>query len=141
TISWMTTWEENRCVAFGDGAAAYQVHAGVAIMLGDPIAPQKDVGTALESFVRGTLGAGHVPCMFSTSERTEQVKPAGWRSIVVAEDTIIDLPDLEFKGKPWGAVRTAINRAAREGIEFRMVRLKDEPWNVLAQVRAISEQW
>jgi lysylphosphatidylglycerol synthetase-like protein (DUF2156 family) len=34
-----------------------------------------------------------------------------------------------------------MNRASREGVEFRMVRLAEEPWNVLAQVRAISEQW
>ncbi|NLA56832.1 MAG: DUF2156 domain-containing protein, partial [Corynebacterium humireducens] len=36
---------------------------------------------------------------------------------------------------------TAINKAGREGITFRMTRLVDEPRSVLAQVRAISEQW
>lgn len=141
TISWMTTWDENRRIAIGEGAAAYQVHSGVAIMVGDPIAPAGSQGLALEGFVSGAQEAGLTPCMFSTSDVTERSKPAGWRSIIVAEDTIVDLPGLEFKGKSWSHVRTAINRAAREGIEFRMVCLKDEPWNVLAQVRAISEQW
>ena len=141
TISWMTTWEDNHQIALGEGAAAFQDHSGVAIMLGDPIVPTGGHHDALERFVDCTQAAGLIPCVFSASAVTEQAKPVGWRSIVVAEDTLVDLPGLEFKGKPWAHVRTAINRAARENIEFKMVRLADEPWNVLAQVRAISEQW
>lgn len=141
TISWMTTWDGNRRISVGPGAIAYQAHAGVAIMLGDPIAPEGGRAAALEEFALVTQQAGLIPCAFSTNARTEAAKPQGWRSVVVAEDTIVDLPGLAFTGKAWSAARTAINRAAREGIEFRMTRLADEPWNVLAQVRAISEQW
>ncbi|WP_167132033.1 bifunctional lysylphosphatidylglycerol flippase/synthetase MprF [Paramicrobacterium chengjingii] len=141
TISWMTTWDENSRIAVGDGAIAYQAHSGVAIMLGDPIVPAGTHASALQSFTRITQQAGLIPCGFSTGDVTESAKPEGWRSIVVAEDTIVDLPNLAFTGKPWSHVRTAINRATRQGIEFRMVRLADEPWNILAQARAISEQW
>ena len=59
----------------------------------------------------------------------------------IAEDTIIDLPGLAFKGKKWQDVRSALNKAKRESITFRMTTLADEPFAVLAQVRAISEQW
>lgn len=141
TISWMTTWRGNRHVAAGAGAITFQRHAGVAIMLGDPIVAPGEHGTALAEFERGAGRAGLIPCAFSASEVSAQAMPAGWRSVVVAEDTIVDLPGLAFTGKAWGAVRTAINRASREGIEFRMVQLADEPWSTLAQVRAISEQW
>ena len=153
TISWMTTWRGNRHVAAGAGSEAqsgsstptgsitFQRHAGVAIMLGDPIVGPGQHGAALAEFERGAQRAGLIPCAFSASEVSAQAMPAGWRSVVVAEDTIVDLPGLAFTGKAWGAVRTAINRASREGIEFRMVRLADEPWSTLAQVRAISEQW
>lgn len=141
TISWMTTWNANSHLAAADGAIAYQAHSGVAIMLGDPIVPAGAHRAALYEFTRATQRAGLIPCAFSTSEGTAAARPEGWRAVVVAEDTIVDLPGLEFTGKAWGAVRTAINRAEREGVEFRMVRLGEEPWNVLAQVRAISEQW
>ena len=67
--------------------------------------------------------------------------PAGWRSLVVADDTIVDLPGLEFTGKRWNSVRTALNRAGREEMTFRMTRLADEPWGVRQQLRAISEMW
>jgi lysylphosphatidylglycerol synthetase-like protein (DUF2156 family) len=145
TISWMTTWEGNQRIAAGGeakgGAIAYQAWSGVAIMLGDPLVPAGGHGAALAEFERVTQEAGLIPCAFSASAVSAEAKPEGWRSVIVAEDTIVDLPGLEFKGKPWAHVRTAINRAARDGIEFRMVRLAEEPWNVLAQVRAISEQW
>lgn len=142
TISWMTTWEANtRIAASGEGAIGYQSHAGVAVMLGDPIVPDASRADALARFERVAQHAGLIPCVFSAGEAAAAARPDGWRSVIVAEDTIVDLPGLEFKGKAWGPVRTAMNRAGREGIEFRMVRLADEPWNVLAQVRAISEQW
>lgn len=142
TISWMSTWEGNRRIASGEvGAIAYQSHSGVAIMLGDPIVPPGETGAALADFARVTQQAGLIPCVFSAGEEAAAARPEGWRSVIVAEDTIVDLPGLAFTGKAWGAARTALNRAAREGVEFRMVRLAEEPWNVLAQVRAISEQW
>lgn len=141
TISWMTTWRGNRHVASGTGAITLQPHAGVAIMLGDPIVAPGEHAAALQEFERVSQLAGLIPCAFSAGSVSADAKPEGWRSVVVAEDTIVDLPGLAFTGKAWGAVRTAINRAKREEINFRMVRLADEPWSVLAQVRAISEQW
>lgn len=125
------------------GVVAYQAHAGVAIALGDPVAPPTPAAraAALEAFARSAEQAGLIPCVFSASAASAAAKPAGWRSTIVAEDTIVELPGLELKGKRWQPVRTSVNRAAREGIEFRMCTLADEPWNVLAQVRAISEQW
>lgn len=141
TISWMATWPENSRAAVGEGAVAYQEHSGVGIMLGDPIVPHGAHADALEAYSRTMHQVGLVPCVFSASDITEIAKPEGWRSIVVAEDTIVDLPGLEFRGKSWNHVRTAINRAGREDIEFRMVTLSDEPWSVITQVRTISEQW
>ncbi|WP_241898633.1 bifunctional lysylphosphatidylglycerol flippase/synthetase MprF [Leucobacter sp. OLCS4] len=140
-ISWMIGWPDNRHIAVGSGVIAYQAHAGVAIALGDPIAPKEQFGIALDEFARSAEHAGFVPCVFSASALSDENRPNGWRSAVIAEDTIVDLPDLAFTGKRWNSVRTSINRAAREGIEFRMCTLADEPWSVLAQVRAISEQW
>ncbi|MGO2745127.1 bifunctional lysylphosphatidylglycerol flippase/synthetase MprF [Microbacterium sp.] len=141
TLSWMATWSANSHIKASGGVIAYQAHSGVAILLGDPIVPAGAERQALGEYATAAQRAGYIPCAFSSSEAVRKAMPDGWRSIVVAEDTLVDLPGLEFKGKAWGAVRTAINRAAREGVEFRMVRLADEPWSVRAQVRAISEQW
>ncbi|MCD2186015.1 bifunctional lysylphosphatidylglycerol flippase/synthetase MprF [Actinomycetospora soli] len=141
TISWMTTWPENRYLPTGDGGVvAYRVHAGVAVALGDPITD--DLPTALDDFRALAERSGQVPCLFSTTGALADAAQArGWRALQVAEDTVVDLEGLAFTGKPWQAVRSAFNRATKAGIEHRLVHLDQEPRSVLAQVRAISEEW
>ena len=142
TLSWMTTWPENRYLEHADGITAYRVHAGVAVALGDPIVAPADRTAALEDFRALAERSGWVPCLFSTTEElADAARADGWRALQVAEDTLIDLEGLEFKGKPWQNVRSAFNRAGKAGIEHRMVHLAEEPRSVVAQVRAISEEW
>lgn len=141
SISWMIGWPDNRQIEVATGVLAFQSHAGVAIALGDPVVPAKDLGIALREFAHASEQAGFVPCVFSASSAAAAARPAGWRYTVIAEDTIVDLPGLSLSGKRWNSVRTSLNKAAREGVEFRLCTLADEPRSVLAQVRAISEQW
>jgi lysylphosphatidylglycerol synthetase-like protein (DUF2156 family) len=142
TISWMTTWPENRYLGTADGIVAYRVHAGVAVALGDPVVEPSRFGEALTDFRALAERSGWVPCLFSTTPGLADVARAqGWRALQVAEDTLIDLDGLEFTGKRWQAVRSAFNRADKSGIEHRMVHLGEEPRALVAQVRAISEEW
>ena len=46
-----------------------------------------------------------------------------------------------FKGKPWQDIRTALNRAGKEGITFEMVTLADESWAMVRQVESLSQEW
>lgn len=141
TLSWMTTWDGNQYARAGGGIVAYQRRAGVALALADPVGPVASRADAVTAFIRDAERAGLVPCFFSAGEATRAAVPRGWRSFVVADDAIVDLPGLRFRGKAWGDVRTALNRAGREGMQFRMTRLRDEPWGIQQQLRAISESW
>ncbi|OAN40472.1 bifunctional lysylphosphatidylglycerol flippase/synthetase MprF [Microbacterium sp. H83] len=141
TLSWMTTWEGNSYARTAGGIVAYQRRAGVALALADPIGPADARGTAVSEFIRTAEQAGLVPCFFSADEATRDAVPATWRSLVVADDTIVDLPGLQFTGKQWASVRTSLNRAGREEMTFRMTTLKAESWGVQQQLRAISEAW
>ncbi|WP_239642543.1 bifunctional lysylphosphatidylglycerol flippase/synthetase MprF [Microbacterium sp. B19] len=141
TLSWMTTWEGMSYARFGRGIVAFQRRSRVALVLGDPLGPEETRAETVRAFVERAENAGLAPCFFSAGEATRAVVPEGWRSVVVADDTIVDLPGLQFTGKAWGAVRTSLNRAEREGMTFRLSRLSDETWGVRQQLRAISESW
>ncbi|MFJ4254743.1 bifunctional lysylphosphatidylglycerol flippase/synthetase MprF [Microbacterium sp. NPDC090003] len=141
TLSWMTTWEGNSYARVDGGVIAYQRRNGVALALADPIGPADARADAVADFIRTAEQAGLVPCFFSADAATRAAVPSTWRSIVVADDTIVDLPGLEFTGKQWASVRTSLNRAGREDMTFRMTRLGDESWGVKQQLRAISEAW
>lgn len=141
TLSWMTTWEGNSYARSAAGIVAYQRRAGVALALADPIGPSASRADAVAEFIRTAELAGLVPCFFSADDATRNAVPAGWRTLVVADDTIVDLPGLEFTGKRWNSVRSSLNRAGREDMTFRLTRLADESWGVRQQLRAISEAW
>jgi lysylphosphatidylglycerol synthetase-like protein (DUF2156 family) len=144
TLSWMTTWPDNAHFFTEDGDAfiAYRPHAGVAIALGDPVGPPGSAGRAIAEFTAMCDQNVLTPCLFSVTEvGLAAVREQGWLHLQVAEDTLIDLEGLEFRGKSWQSVRSAINRAAKEDVEFRMVVLADQSWALVTQVRAVSEEW
>jgi lysylphosphatidylglycerol synthetase-like protein (DUF2156 family) len=105
-------------------------------------ADREDRVRVLDAFVDQQEQLGQRFCLFSVSEEVvEWAAERGFRHVHVAEEAVIDLPDLEFKGKSWQDVRTALNRAAKEGISYREGRLAEMPRGLQTQVRAISELW
>ncbi|MER7960127.1 DUF2156 domain-containing protein [Streptomyces sp. NPDC096030] len=144
-LSWMTTWPENSYLPAAEGRSyvAYRVHSGTAVALGDPVGAGEHCRAALEEFDRMCGNTGLTPCVFSAGPATagQAEEALGWRHVQVAEDTVIDLGSLEFRGKAWQGIRTSLNRAQREGITYRLARLAEEPHQVLSQARAISEEW
>jgi len=144
TISWMTTWPENRHMVTADGQSylAFRKHAGVAVALGDPIGPPGSATATINDFIQMCDKAAMIPYIFSCNRSTADVTDAlGWQSVQVAEDNLIDLPALEFKGKKWQDIRTALNKAPKEGVTFRMVTLADESWGLVRQVEQLSQEW
>ena len=144
SLSWMATWPENRTFVRPDGRnlLAYQRHAGVVLGLGDPIGPAEQHAATIREFAAMADLTGATPVLFSVDTRTREVTTAmGWRSAVVAQDTLIDLPDLEFRGKRWQDVRSALNRAARDDIHFQLVTLAEQDPTVITQIRHMSQDW
>ncbi|WP_250549314.1 bifunctional lysylphosphatidylglycerol flippase/synthetase MprF [Pseudonocardia sp. H11422] len=144
TLSWMSTWPANSWFLTADGQSylAYQRHAGVAIGLGDPVGPPGSHASTVVEFARMAERSALVPCLFSVTSATAAATDGlGWQHVQVAEDTLVDLPGLTFTGKAWQNIRSAMNRAAKQGVSFRLVRLADEPRPVVERVRAISEEW
>ncbi|MCR1782032.1 DUF2156 domain-containing protein [Nocardioides carbamazepini] len=141
SISWMTTWPGVRYFydPRGEGYIAYRRHLGIALALGDPIGTAGWRDRAPATFAAFCADEHLIPSHFAVSGRV--ARAIGGRSLQIGEDTLLDLPGLEFRGKRWQDVRTARNRAARDGIRFELVVLADADPRVVAQVRAISEGW
>jgi len=144
-LAWMTTWPENRWFRSERyaGYVAYQVHSGVALGLCDPVAArEQDRSALLAAFADKAHQDGLLPCVFSvTQEAAGHALGRGWHALQVAEEAVIDLPALEFKGKAWQDVRTALNQAERQGMEFRLGPLAAQPRGIQVQVKAISTEW
>jgi phosphatidylglycerol lysyltransferase len=144
-LAWLTTWPENRWFITPrcPGYVAYRVHAGVALGLCDPVAARpEDRSALLEAFSDKARQDGLVPCLFSvTQEAASHALARGWHALQVAEEAVIDLPSLEFRGKAWQDVRTALNQGSKLGITHRLTPLVEQPRGIQVQVRAISSEW
>ncbi|WP_171166714.1 bifunctional lysylphosphatidylglycerol flippase/synthetase MprF [Streptomyces sp. I05A-00742] len=144
TLSFLTTWDGNYYWFGRDGraAVAYRVIATVALTTGDPFGVPDERAPAVEEFARYCDERGWTPCFYSVGEGTRAAgERLGWRSVQVAEDTVVPLPDLAFTGKKWQDVRTALNKAGKEGISAEWWSFRDAPVALTDQIRGISEEW
>lgn len=143
-LSWMTTWAGNSYweAQNSAGVVAYRVIAGVAITTGDPVVAPGRHREVVEGFVEYCVDSGWTPCLYSVGEETARIaEELDWGCVRVAEEAILNLPDLAFKGKRFQDVRTALNRAKREGIRAEWMRATTAPVAVLSGIAAISEDW
>jgi phosphatidylglycerol lysyltransferase len=144
SLAYMTTWPGNQYwfTPCRQAALAYRVSATVALTTGGPIGDPGLHRDVVEGFQRFCADNGWTPCLYSvTSDVRDAAVTLGWRAVQVAEDTVVPLADLEFTGKKWQDVRTALNKAGKEGIAAEWLSYPDAPLAITDQVRAISEEW
>jgi phosphatidylglycerol lysyltransferase len=142
--AYMTLWRGNSL--FFDpgrqGYVAYRVNSGVAIALGDPIGPSGACPGVIRAFTRHAEEHGWIPVFYATTDAfLEDYEEAGYERLQIGEEAVIPLIQLEFQGKEWQNVRTAINRAQREGVSFGMFEGGTIPRELRAQLLAVSAEW
>ena len=123
-LSWMTTWEAQRVVRRTGPPRirrlpdACRCGRGAVRSVAIDAAGRRAMGWA---FIDHIQRRGLLPCLFSvTGEVCRVGRLDGWRTVEVAVEAVIDLPDLQFKGKAWQDVRSALNRATKEGVTFEL---------------------
>ena len=144
TLSYMSTWPGNAYWFSPDGRAAiaYRAIAGVAVTVGEPYGDPAALDSAITEFARFCEHRGLQPCLYSVTARARAVtQRLGWQSVQIAEDTLLPLAGLQFAGKKWQDVRTALNKAAREGITAEWWSYPEMPPELPGQIHQISGKW
>ena len=119
TLSYMSTWQGNQYWFSPDGRAAiaYRAIGAVAVTVGGPYGDPAALDSAITGFAAYCEHRGLQPCLYSVTAQARAVtQRLGWKSVQIAEDTLLPLEHLQFTGKKWQDVRTALNKAAKEGI-------------------------
>jgi phosphatidylglycerol lysyltransferase len=143
-IQWMLTWKGINVWFSDDGGTAigYEVVGTVALCLGDPVGPPAQREAALRAFDTYCFDRGWIPCLFAAGQECADFAPSiGWKAVEVAEDSVMRLEGLEFKGKAYQDVRTAINRAGKQDVELEVTSWGESKPVVQDQLRAISGGW
>jgi phosphatidylglycerol lysyltransferase len=144
TLSYMSTWAGNKYWISPDGrvAIAYRAIAGVALTVGEPYGDPAALDSAITEFARFCEYRSLQPCLYGvTTQARAATERLGWKSVQIAEDTVLPLAHLKFAGKKWQNVRNAMNKAAREGITAEWWSYPEMPLDLADQVHQISEKW
>jgi phosphatidylglycerol lysyltransferase len=138
-LGWQHTWTGSETWSDGEVTIGFRRSAGVAIVLADPIGPRFRWYAATRAFVQHCREQGLVVAWYAVSDAFLSETGREDRALQVGEDAVVELAGLELTGKAWQDVRTARNRATREGITMR--RPDGMEPAVLAQVATISAAW
>ncbi|MFC9324246.1 bifunctional lysylphosphatidylglycerol flippase/synthetase MprF [Kitasatospora sp. NPDC057015] len=144
TLSFISTWDGNHYWfdEAGEAAVPYRVLSTVALTTGDPFGEPEARLRAVAGFARHCDARGWTPCFYSvTPEVRAAAVDLGWRSLQVAEDTVVALPELAFTGKKWQDIRTSLNKAGKQGIVAEWWTYREAPAAIRDQIRSISEEW
>lgn len=144
SLSWMALWEPNKYWFRADRSAgvAYQQHGNVALTLAGPFGRRDVHEDAVLEFLEFCSQHALVPCLYScTDELWPLLAQRGFRRVAVAQETRLSIRGLEFKGKDWQNVRTALNRAEKMGITAVWGSYSGLPHHLRAQLGEVSEEW
>lgn len=144
SMSFMTTWEGNRYwfSPTRRSAVAYRVSHGIALTTTGPFGEPSEYLDDLQGFTHFCYEHSLSPVLYSVHDSTRQaLLQQGWSSIQVGSEMVVDPRLWQTKGKKWQAIRTAINKANREGIRDIYATFNDSPRDIQSQIVDISEQW
>ena len=143
SLSWMALWPNNR-YWFNDAETAgiaYQIHYNVALTVGGPFGyPRTSIAPlAVTGVLRRTVAR---PCWYSvTDEHWPLLRELGFNRVRVAEENLLPLDTIEFKGSQWQGVRTALNKARKLSVDAQWCTYADLAGSLRTQVHEISEEW
>ncbi|MGB5147279.1 MAG: bifunctional lysylphosphatidylglycerol flippase/synthetase MprF [Porticoccaceae bacterium] len=124
-----------------DALIAYGAIRNRLVALGDPAGAPSAVEGAVLAFRQFADRYGCVPVFYEVSETNLHLyHDHGFGLFKLGEQALVPLADFSLRGKKRDDLRTAVNRAAREGLEFSMLEhpLPEVTW---AELQGISEQW
>jgi phosphatidylglycerol lysyltransferase len=126
-----------------DGAIAYVVVSGVALVAGDPLCAPEDIRDLCWEFVDHCDANGWRPAFQAVTQRTlEQLQFLEFGFMKIGEEPFFKLNDFSLAGGDFRDMRRDIRRAQTDGmtvVEYRPGPGGDEA--VEAQMRALSDEW
>lgn len=144
SMSFMATWKGNDYwfSATGRSGIAYRVSYGVALTVTGPFGDPAEYEADLRAFTDFCARRSLTPVFYSVhAKQRDALVASGWNALDVGTEMVIDPAAWQTRGKKWQDVRTAINKAKRDGITDVLATFKESPFSVQTQIREISAQW
>ena len=124
-----------------DALIAYGSIRNRLVALGDPAGAPAALEGAILAFRQFADRYGCVPVFYEISETNlHMYHDHGFTLFKLGEQALVPVQEFSLRGKKRDDLRSAINRATREGLEFAVLKqpLTEDTWT---ELHAISDQW
>jgi lysylphosphatidylglycerol synthetase-like protein (DUF2156 family)/membrane protein DedA with SNARE-associated domain len=122
---------------------AYAVRGTVALAAGDPLASDEDFEASVLEYLDYCNRNDWTPCIYEAAEeRLPVYHLMGLRSLKMAEEAVLPLPDFSLSGNKRANLRAMVNKTAKSGMVVRSYdrEVKTEP-EIDEQLEEISQEW
>ncbi|MFB9951497.1 phosphatidylglycerol lysyltransferase domain-containing protein [Rhizobium puerariae] len=131
-------------IIFSDCGSAFIMYAQQGrswVALFDPVGDRKVWPGLVLKFMEAARKAGCRAVFYQVSQDFLPLTvEAGLKPYKLGEQAVVDLTKFDLKGGAWLKLRRSINRAARDGLEFSMLKAEDVP-AVLDELLSVSRAW
>ena len=125
----------------GGSVIGYALAGRTAVTLGDPVGPPEDLLPSIQTFSTLCQRNDWLPVFYQTLPETlELYKQAGFDSISIGEEGIVNLETFTLEGKEGKPLRSPVNKLTNAGYTF-IVHQPPIPDALLEELRAISDEW
>jgi len=127
----------------GKGLIAYASQGAVAVTCGDPLAPQEFLSSCIGDFLNYARRNGWTPCFYEIAEENLPLyHELGLRSIKLAEEAMLDLPNFSLAGGKRAALRSMVHKMEKRGLQVRRYdRTQQFNPRLDEELEEISEAW
>lgn len=144
SMSFMAAWEGNEywLSASRRSAVACCRISGIALTCTGPFGDPGEWEDDLIGFSACRAKQPLTPVFYSVHRgQRDYLLKSGWHSIEVGGEMVVDPRSRKTTGKKWQDIRTAINKAKREGVTDVYSTFADAPFDVREQIEDISDEW
>nr|WP_120492612.1 bifunctional lysylphosphatidylglycerol synthetase/lysine--tRNA ligase LysX [Corynebacterium lactis] len=107
----------------GRAAVTYRVHVGVMLASGDPIGDPEHWSGAIDEFLRRAYEFGWAPGVMGASQRGARAyRRHGLTEFHLGDEAVLDTSSYRISGPDRKAIRQAVHRARKAGVEVRIRR-------------------
>ena len=126
----------------GKAAVTYRQQGAHCLVGGDPIGDPKHWPAAIAALMQHCREVGQIPVACSTSEAGARAfSDFGMTVVPLGDEAIIDVDRFDLKLASMTAVRQAVNRAHRGGIDISIRRQSNVPADELTRLGELAQAW
>jgi phosphatidylglycerol lysyltransferase len=124
-----------------ESVLAYRVGGAFAVVLGDPVGPDREIGSIVTDFAAFCTRNDWGLALYQTlPDFLDVYRRLGFKSLKLGDDAVVDLKAFSTHGRAAKELRNTVNRLERLGIR---VHAEHPPLGreLLAELNAVAEDW